>query len=126
MPSAAVIQRVLIVEDEEDSANILKRMLKAQGIAAVVADTAEAALQVLADDTDGFDVGIIDLALPEMDGFELLHTLRTATNPSTMPLIAVTAFYTVELREQGLQAGFDGFFAKPVDIDELLRYLRGL
>lgn len=106
---------ILIVEDEPDGADLVRRMLKATGKQATIAGNAETALVELDSNPSAFSAVIIDLALPEMDGFELMQLLRESVVFGEMPLIAITAFHTPELKVRALEGGFDAYFAKPLD-----------
>ena len=108
-------QHILIVEDEPDGADLVQRMLKATGKEATIAVNAESALAMLQTSPDQYQAVIVDLALPEMDGFELMQALRTDSHLRHLPLIAITAFHTPELKVRALEGGFDAYFAKPLD-----------
>jgi CheY-like chemotaxis protein len=118
--------RILVVEDEPDGADVVVRMLKAVGVQAEVAGSGEAALAKLEKDARGFDCAIIDLALPEMDGFELMHIIRHEPSVRNMPLVAITAYHTPELRVKALEDGFDAYFAKPLDTNVFMQALEKL
>ena len=105
---------VLIVEDDPDGAATLDMMLQAAGFQTQVVESAEAALTALGDVSD-FNAVIVDLALPVMDGFELMTTLRKHTEHRKLRLVAVTAYHTPELKVKALDAGFNAYFAKPLD-----------
>jgi CheY-like chemotaxis protein len=105
---------VLIVEDDPDGAETVDMMLRAAGMQTEVAESAEAALSILGE-TSQFDGVIVDLALPVMDGFELMATLRKHAAHHKLPLIAVTAYHTPELKAKALDAGFNAYFPKPLD-----------
>lgn len=113
---------VLVVEDDDDGAAVIDWMLKSQQTKTVIVSSAEAALEQVRDHPSAFNAIIIDLALPQMDGFELLtHIKGRAGQP--LPTIAITAFHTPELREKALKFGFDAFVPKPLDKDVLLKAL---
>lgn len=106
--------RILIVEDEPDGADLVRRLLKSKGKETAVTGNAEGAIAALQADPYGYSAVVIDLALPEMDGFELMAYLRNA-GFTNLPLIAITAFHTPELKVRALENGFDAYFAKPID-----------
>lgn len=106
---------ILVVEDEPDGADVVRRMLNTVGITTQWVGSAELALDALEQTPDAFDAAILDMALPEMDGFELMQTIRSAPMFDNLPLIAITAFHTPELKVQALESGFDAYFAKPLD-----------
>ncbi|MBK8023843.1 MAG: response regulator [Chloroflexi bacterium] len=106
--------RILIVEDEPDGADLVRLLLKSKGKEAAVTSNAEGAIAALQADPNAYSAVVIDLALPEMDGFELMNYLRSS-GFTNLPLIAITAFHTPELKVRALENGFDAYFAKPID-----------
>lgn len=106
---------IMIVEDEPDGAEVVSRMLKSVGLQGVVAPSGEDALDLLEDDPYRYAGMVIDLALPLMDGLELMSHIRTNPVTAQLPLVAITAFHTPELRAKALDGGFDAYFAKPLD-----------
>lgn len=116
-----VTQRILVVEDDPDGADMVSLLLDSAGIEAVVAGDAETALGWLQEDGNSFDAAIIDMALPNMDGMELMEHIRQMPSVSHLPLISVTAFHTPELKVRVLDAGFDAYFAKPLETTLFIR-----
>ena len=114
---------ILIVEDEEDGAEVVRWILKHNKAKSATAPSAEAALAQL--DQGTFDAILIDLALPEMDGFQLVQHLRTH-KPDAPPTIAMTAFHTPELRLKAHNAGFNAYLPKPLDPPQLIKTLESL
>ncbi len=114
-------QRILVVEDDPDGADMVSLVLDSAGIEAVVVGDAETALGWLKEDGNRFDAAIIDMALPNMDGMELMGHIRQIPNVSHLPLISVTAFHTPELKVRVLDAGFDAYFAKPLETTLFIR-----
>ncbi|MDX2137405.1 MAG: response regulator [Chloroflexota bacterium] len=108
-------KHILIVEDEPDGADLVLRMLRATGQPTAVADNAESAFEMLMAAPDSYKGVLIDLALPQMDGFELMTLIRNTQGVQHLPLIAMTAFHTPELRVRALENGFDAYFPKPLD-----------
>jgi CheY-like chemotaxis protein len=115
--------RILVVEDEPDGAEVVELLLNSVNMPSVVATTAEEALDFLQQDDHGFTAIVTDLALPGMDGFELLRTVQKDPSLMNVPLIAITAFHTPELREKALRAGFNAYLAKPLDSSLFLNTL---
>jgi two-component system OmpR family response regulator len=114
--------RVLIVEDELRMASLIRRGLAHEGLAADVAGTGEDALwMVQAHDYDGV---VLDVMLPDMDGFEVCRRLRAAGVWS--PVLMLTARDSVEDRVAGLDSGADDYLVKPFAFAELLARLRAL
>ena len=115
---------VLVVEDESDSMELVQGVLEHHGIISVAASDAEKALVML----EGMrpTLIIIDLALPGMDGWELLKNIRANERLSKVTCVAITAFHTPELAEQTIAAGFNAYFAKPFDATSFVRELEGI
>jgi two-component system, OmpR family, response regulator len=114
--------RVLVVEDEEKLAGIIRRGLTAQGLAADVAGTGEDALW-MAGATDYAGI-VLDVMLPGIDGFETCRRLRAEGVGA--PVLMLTARDAVEDRVAGLDAGADDSLVKPFAFAELLARLRAL
>jgi two-component system OmpR family response regulator len=114
--------RVLVVEDEDRLANVLRRGLRRQGVGVDVADTGEEAL-VRAAATD-YDVILLDVMLPGVDGFEVCRRLREQGVWS--PTLMLTARTGVEDRVLGLDSGADDYLAKPFSFEELFARVRAL
>ena len=115
--------RVLVVEDEPDGAEVVELLLNSVNMPSVVATTAEEALGYLQEADHGFSAIVTDLALPGMDGFELLRTLQKDPALTNVPLMAITAFHTPELRAKALKAGFNAYLPKPLDSSLFLNTL---
>jgi PAS domain S-box-containing protein len=111
---------VLIVDDQSDSREVVAQLLGQRGAAVRQCDSAVAALRVLA--ADSVDVLIADIAMPEVDGYELIRRLRAAGN--RVPAIAVTAIARPSDRERALASGYTAYCAKPVDGVSLARVVR--
>ena len=117
------MKRVLIVEDERHLARGLRFNLEAESFAADVADTGEAALELLRNGAD-FDALLVDVMLPGMDGFEVVRTLRS--EGCFLPVMLLTARRRPEDIVEGLSSGADDYLPKPFDLAVLLARLRGL
>jgi len=107
------VKTVLVVEDDRDGQEVIARMLFRAKITVEVIGTAEDAIQILS--ADEHAAVIIDLALPGMDGFALLQHIRQKPDIAALPCVAMTAFHTPTLKQQVMQAGFNAYFAKPLD-----------
>jgi two-component system OmpR family response regulator len=114
--------RVLIVEDEVKMAALTRRALREDGLLADIAVTAEDALWMAT--TARYDAIVLDVMLPDMDGFETCRRLREQDVWS--PVLMLTARDAVEDRVAGLDGGADDYVIKPVSFDELLARLRAL
>jgi DNA-binding response OmpR family regulator len=114
------VNRILIAEDEPGIASFLEKGLRASGFTtAVVEDGAGAAAMAL---DDYFDLLILDLGLPGMDGHQVLRSLRS--NGQRLPVIILTARHGVSDTVQGLDEGADDYVTKPFRFEELLARVR--
>jgi CheY-like chemotaxis protein len=120
----AVQKSVLVVEDDPDGQELLARMLFRANIAVELTGTAEDALQLVS--ALDHAVIIIDLALPAMDGFQLLQKIRSSEAIKHIPCVAVTAFHTPSLKQRVMEVGFDSYFAKPLDDRRLIEKIQEL
>ncbi|MDX6652879.1 MAG: two-component system, OmpR family, response regulator [Solirubrobacterales bacterium] len=114
--------RVLIVEDEAKMAQLLRRAMREEGMPADLAERGEDAL-ALAAETD-YDVIVLDVLLPGIDGFETCRRLRRDGVRS--PVLLLTALDGVEDRVAGLDGGADDYVTKPFSVAELLARIRAL
>lgn len=130
MPSDDVVRartaepaRLLVVEDEEHLAAALRLNLELEGFEVVVAasgrEAAEAQLS-----PRGFDAIVLDVMLPDVDGFAFCEKLRSAGNFT--PVLMLTARNDPDDRVRGLEAGADDYLAKPFELPELLARVRSL
>jgi DNA-binding response OmpR family regulator len=118
--AAAAPARILVVEDEAHLAAGLKLNFELEGYAVSVATTSREAMASMVDAS--FDVIVLDVQLPDMDGYELCRRLRRAGNRT--PVIMLTARVAAEDRITGLDAGADDYLPKPFELQELLARLR--
>jgi len=116
--------RLLIVEDDAPLASGLTRILAAEGHAVEVASRGEQA--VLAASRERFDLVILDIGLPQMDGFEVLRRLRAARSDAPVPVLVLTARDAVDDRVRGLDLGADDYMVKPFAMPELTARVRAL
>ena len=114
--------RILLVEDEPQAAAILAKGLREQAYAVDIAGDGEAALFQVG--TTDYDILILDVMLPRVDGLTVCRKLREAGH--TLPILMLTARDAVESRIQGLDCGADDYLVKPYDFGELLARLRSL
>jgi two-component system cell cycle response regulator DivK len=112
-------ERVLVVEDNEKNMKLFRDVLQATGYGTVEAATGEDAVLLALEHTPA--LVLMDVQLPGIDGVEALARLRSDEHTASIPVIALTAQAMHGDRERFLQAGFDGYLSKPVDIIELLR-----
>lgn len=115
--------RVLVVEDNEDSAESLRRLLYHSGYEVAVAFTGQDGLRAARHTNP--DVVLCDIGLPDTNGFVVAAALREDPQTRSMRLIAVTAYGQEEDRRRAREAGFDLHLVKPVDPEVLLRKIAG-
>jgi two-component system response regulator MprA len=113
--------RVLVVEDDDEIAQVLQRSLRLDGYDVRIAGDGEAALDQAA--AYHPDLVILDLGLPKLDGIEVARRLRAADD---VPILMLTARDAVEARVEGLDSGADDYLVKPFERQELLARLRAL
>ena len=117
--------RLLLVEDDVMVASGIKLGLSDAGYAVDWVGSAERALEVLAQ--EAFDVAVIDIGLPGINGLELTRRLRSSDVESkAMPVLILTARDALQDRVQGLDWGADDYMVKPFELPELLARLRAL
>ncbi|MGH2787721.1 MAG: response regulator transcription factor [Actinomycetota bacterium] len=114
------MRRVLIVEDEPRISSFLEKGLTANGFAPTVTDKGNDALVMIR--SGEFDLVILDIGLPDKDGFEVLEELRT--RDKNIPVIILTARDSVSDTVQGLEGGANDYVPKPFRFEELLARVR--
>jgi DNA-binding response OmpR family regulator len=111
--------KVLIVDDNEDCITVLRNMLVSQGFEVVAAQGGSQALAQLGDAVP--DVMLLDLMMPEMDGFELLQKVREVNATARMPVIILSAKTNDDDVMLGYQYGADYYITKPFTSDQVKR-----
>jgi two-component system, OmpR family, copper resistance phosphate regulon response regulator CusR len=114
------MSRILIAEDEARIASFLEKGLRANGFTTEVASDGESTLGLAR--TGRFDLLILDIGLPELDGFAVLRDLRAAGSP--LPVVILTARDQVQDTVAGLEGGADDYITKPFRFEELLARVR--
>jgi CheY-like chemotaxis protein len=110
-------QRILIVEDNDDAAQMLCELLESRGHKVRRAPSGSAALEILR--ADPIDIILCDLGLPVMSGYELAKVLRSEPSLRDIPLVAVTGYSQPEDRRRSIAAGFDDHLVKPVTLQAI-------
>jgi two-component system cell cycle response regulator DivK len=110
-------QRILYIEDNPDNRLLIRRVLQAEGYEVLEAIDGQTGLQRAAEIRP--DLILMDINLPEIDGYEVTARLKQLPGLSRIPIIAVTANVMKGDREKTLAAGCDGYIQKPIDIDLL-------
>lgn len=114
--------RILVVDDQQDSREMLVAVLEQRGATVAQCESAEAALNHLA--ADRVQVLIADIAMPNVDGYEMIRRLRASGD--TTPAVAVTAFARRDDRQRALASGYTAYCPKPIDAGLLARTVREL
>ena len=114
--------RVLVVEDTARMGELIRRGLQEHGYAVDLAETGEDGLWLAAE--NAYDVVVLDVLLPDLDGFEVCRRMREANRWS--PVLMLTAKDAIADRVTGLDAGADDYLTKPFDFVELLARIRAL
>jgi two-component system cell cycle response regulator DivK len=119
--------RILIVEDSPDNMKLFRTVLGLKGHEVIGLPGGEGLLEAIEQGSP--DLVLMDIQLPGKDGFALLQEIRSSPLP-TLRVIALTAHAMMGDREQALEAGFDGYITKPIDIrsfpEQVQRALSGL
>jgi two-component system, cell cycle response regulator DivK len=108
---------ILYVEDNPDNRLLIRRVLMSEGYAVVEAANAKDALEKIKEAAP--NLILMDINMPDMDGYTLTARLRAIPELNNVPIIALTANVMKGDRERSLEAGCDGYLQKPVDIDTL-------
>jgi two-component system, OmpR family, response regulator len=112
--------KVMIVDDEQDFLETIVKRLQARGIEVTGAENGYKALELI--DGDGFDVVILDVKMPGLDGIETLREMKK--KKPLVEVIMLTGHASVESGIQGMQLGAFDYVMKPVALDELLEKMR--
>ncbi|MBX3173973.1 MAG: response regulator [Gemmatimonadaceae bacterium] len=110
--------RILLVEDNEMNRDMLSRRLARRGFEVEIAvDGAEGVMRAL---EGGWDLILMDMSLPEVDGWEATRQIRASDDRGKVPIIALTAHAMSGDRDKALEAGCNDYDTKPVDLERLL------
>jgi CheY-like chemotaxis protein len=115
--------RVVIVDDNEDNAELLAELLVSYEYRVQVASLGRELLELLEKELP--DIVLVDIALPDMDGYEVAQLVRARFGKKVY-LVALTGFYGTEVRLRAASAGFNAFVTKPFRHEHLLNELRGM
>jgi two-component system cell cycle response regulator DivK len=111
--------RILYIEDEPGNRMLVKRVLEAEGFAVMEATDGLAGLEMAARMHQDLDLILLDINLPEIDGYDLAKRFRSTPGLQEIPILAVTANVMHGDRERTLEAGCDDYIQKPIDVDQL-------
>ncbi|GHH00237.1 histidine kinase [Comamonas sp. KCTC 72670] len=116
-------RKVLVVDDDMRNIFALTSVLENHGMQVVFAENGRAAIEMLEQHRDT-DIVLMDVMMPEMDGYETMRAIRKDLKYSSLPIIAVTAKALKDDREKCMAAGASDYLPKPVDTDKLLELIR--
>ena len=116
-------RRVLLVDDDMRNVFALSHILEEKGMKIVTAVNGKKAVNVLKKDTN-FDIVLMDIMMPEMDGYEAMKLIRGKLKLKELPIIALTAKAMKEDKEKCLASGANDYLSKPLEVDRLLSLMR--
>jgi CheY-like chemotaxis protein len=116
-------QKVLLVDDDARNIFALSSVLERRGMEVLTATTGSEAIEML-ESTPGVAIVLIDIMMPEMDGYQTMEVIRANPSFRRLPIIALTAKAMKGDREKCLDAGASDYLAKPVNTEQLLSALR--
>lgn len=114
--------RILYIEDNAENRLLVRRILEAEGYAVLEATDGPSGLETAASTKP--DMILLDINLPEIDGYDLARRFRNTPGLQQVPILAVTANVMQGDRERTLEAGCDGYIQKPIDVDRLPDQIR--
>jgi CheY-like chemotaxis protein len=116
--------RILLVEDNEMNRDMLSRRLTRKGFEVETAVDGREGVEMAK--TGEYDLILMDMSLPEIDGWEATRQLRAAPDTERTPIVALTAHAMAGDREKALEAGCDDYDTKPIELDRLLSKINAL
>ncbi|WP_312819829.1 response regulator [Kaistella carnis] len=118
-------KEILIIDDDSKNIFALSAVLKAKKYQCISAISAGQGLKLLSSNKN-IGVVLMDMMMPEMDGYEAIGKMKSDHELKDIPVIAITAQAMAGDREKCIEAGADGYISKPVDVNELLQLLNQL
>jgi CheY-like chemotaxis protein len=115
---------ILLVDDEPDNVEVIAEALEFFGMSVRTARNGVEGLEILNDFVP--DLILLDLSMPKMDGWEMRKQIKARPQTQGIPIVAISAHAMVGDKERALEAGFDGYLTKPVNIATLLDDLRAV
>ena len=117
----AIKPRILYIEDNPENRLLVQRILVAEGFELLTADSGAAGIALA--DKERPDLILVDINLPELDGYSVTARLKNIPHLARVPVIALTANVMKGDKEKTLAAGCDGYIQKPIDVDQFPRQL---
>ena len=117
-------KNVLVVEDHPDTRSVLVLMMERWGFEVVGARNGREAMTMI--EASDFALMVVDMAMPLMDGFELVKRVRVRSQSKNTPILAVTALDAPEDRDRCLEAGCNDYLSKPFSFDDLKARIEAL
>ncbi|MEP6718886.1 MAG: GAF domain-containing protein [bacterium] len=121
---AVTALRILIVEDQPDTLEMLAATFRSRGFETIACESASEAIDCV--DRQQFDILISDIAMPEMDGLQLIREVRSRPGLATVPAIALTGYASQTDAKSAIAAGFDLHLSKPIDPGDLMAAVHNL
>lgn len=121
----SIEKEILIIDDDNKNIFALTAVLKAKKFRCVSALSARDGLDILTKNTN-IGVVLMDMMMPEMDGYQAIKLMKNSTALRHIPVIAITAQAMTGDREKCLNAGADGYISKPVNVEELIDLINEL
>jgi len=115
-------KKIIIIDDDERNIFALNAVLKSRGFQCLSATSAKEGLQLL-QTQDDIGIALIDIMMPDMDGYEMIAEIRKKPVLKELPLIAVTAQAMLGDKEKCLEMGADNYIAKPINVNVLVNIL---
>ncbi|TCD11705.1 response regulator [Pedobacter frigidisoli] len=112
-------KRILIIDDDNRNIFALKAVLKAKGFDCLSATSAQEGFALM-EQSDNVTIVLMDMMMPDMDGYQAIATMKKSAKMQNIPVLAVTAQAMVGDKERCLSAGASGYVSKPINVDELL------
>lgn len=118
-----ISKKILLADDDMRNVFALSKILKERGIDVIKAENGKVAMKML-DENPGIDLVLMDIMMPEMDGYEALKLIRSKDKFLKLPIIALTAKAMQDDKQKCIEAGANDYISKPVEIDRLLSLMR--
>jgi len=115
---------VLVIDDDQSNIFALRAYLERDGVDVLTEERAEDGLERLRENDEAVDLVLIDIKMPEMDGYEATRAIRERLGREALPVVAVTGKASDEERQRCLDAGATDYLSKPIDLERLIAIMR--